>query len=185
MTKAGSSAVEAAFAPHCEVILSKAPNIKHMRYRRYEKVVLPFLERLTDGPFESFAILRDPIDWLESWHRYRARPELNGHPNSTSDMTFETFAERYLSRNDETLRPIGRPKEFLKSTTRTIGPDHLFRYDRMKDVAAFLSLRLGKDIQFPKTNVSPDIGPQRLPPELRQRLKDYFAPEYSILDSLA
>ncbi|MGB1730647.1 MAG: hypothetical protein ACPHFQ_00980 [Paracoccaceae bacterium] len=40
------------------------------------------LENLSDGPFETFGIIRQPLDWMDSWYRYRQRDQLKGHKNA-------------------------------------------------------------------------------------------------------
>ena len=49
------------------------PGVKHINWGKYQRQIRKMLENLTDGPFETFGIVRHPLDWMESWYRYRHR----------------------------------------------------------------------------------------------------------------
>jgi hypothetical protein len=70
---------------------------------------------------ELMAIMREPVDWLSSWYRYRSRPALAGQQQSTSDMDFDTFVEAWLSEAPPVFAQIGRQSRFLSEEDGTLG----------------------------------------------------------------
>ncbi|MEL6426221.1 MAG: gamma-glutamyl kinase [Pseudomonadota bacterium] len=183
MTKAASTAIEAALRPHCDVVMTGDPGIKHMRVRKFNRTIRPLIEH-GDRRIETVAVMRDPVDWLGSWYRYRQRDALAGKANSTADVTFKAFVEGYLSPDPPAFARVGRPVEFVKGQDGEVGIDHLFRYDDLGAAAKFLSARIGAEIAFDRLNVSP-CSTLDLPEELAHRLAAYFAPEYEIYSSIA
>ena len=182
MTKAASTAVEAALRPHCDVVLTGAPGLKHMRLRRFERTVRPLLET-PSRPIQTVAVFREPIDWLGSWYRYRQRPAIAGKANSTADMSFEAFVADYLSDDPPQHARVGRPLEFVRSQTVEQGIDRLFRYDDLGALETFLGERIGAAISLPRLNVSPKANLD-LPEPAQTRLAAYFAPEYRIYSEI-
>src|SRR6056297_1441342 len=81
--KTGSTALEAALAPRASLVLRDPPEIKHAPCYRYKRFLKPLFKQVGDKEPELMAIVRHPVDWLGSWYRYRTRPDLIGHPNST------------------------------------------------------------------------------------------------------
>ncbi|MEF9604569.1 gamma-glutamyl kinase, partial [Paracoccus sp. PXZ] len=82
--KTGTTALEQALAPRAEIAFRSRPEIKHLNLRQYLHRIRPLLAPLGEPDFETVAVIREPLDWLRSWYRFRARDELIGHPNSTA-----------------------------------------------------------------------------------------------------
>lgn len=182
MPKTGSTAIEEAFAPHCDIIMSKNPAMKHMRLRKFERFMRPLLNNSGATEIETVAIIREPIDWLASWYRYRGRPELDGHPNSSKAMTFETFVLEYLSERPAQPARIGRPSKFAQPTDAGVGLTYLYRYDRMESFSAFLSDRVGTNILPDRVNVSPSRNVD-LSRAVRLRLENALTADYELYES--
>ena len=100
--KCASSSIEAAIAPFCNINFSGPGGLKHITARDYRSHILAYHQRvLANRPIEAFSIVREPIEWLFSWYRYRQRNDIRNpdhpfHRNYTGDMSFETFVEAYL-----------------------------------------------------------------------------------------
>jgi hypothetical protein len=93
--KTGTTALEAAFGPWADGAFFNPPRLKHMTLRRYRRQLAPILAQ--DGPpLEVMAVMREPVDWLSSWYRYRTRPELGTRPQSTAGLSFGDFALAWL-----------------------------------------------------------------------------------------
>ncbi|HRO15129.1 MAG TPA: gamma-glutamyl kinase, partial [Paracoccus sp. (in: a-proteobacteria)] len=93
--KTGTTALESALAGRAELILRSRPEIKHLNLRQYHAHVAPILRMIPGQRFETVAVIRDPVDWLGSWYRYRSRADLVGRPNSTAHVSFDRFVEDY------------------------------------------------------------------------------------------
>lgn len=178
MPKTGSTAIEAALAPDSDILMSGHPNLKHMRLRRFERYVRPLLPA---NDVETVAVIREPIEWLSSWYRYRSRPQLDGRPNSTAQISFNEFVEAWLQDDPPAYARVGRPAEFLAAPQDGPAIDHLFRYDAFDLLAEFLSNRFGRPLAIAQMNVSPKINAE-LSPELEAQLRDSMSIDYEFYE---
>ena len=178
--KTGTTALEQALSDRAEIAFRGRPEIKHLNLRQYLNRIKPLLAPLGGPPFETVAVMREPLDWLRSWYRFRARDALIGHPNSTAHLSFGQFATDYLRPE---ARPsyarLGRQSEFLIDNADRIAVDHLFRYEAMPALLSFLSQRMGHEITLPRANVSPPAATD-LDPQTEAELRAALAPEYTL-----
>ena len=179
MTKAGSTAIEAALGPHCDIHFTGDPRVKHMTLSKFERFVRPYLRSMGAADVETMCLVREPEDWLRSWYRYRGRSDLSGHPNSTEGMTFDAFVEAYLSDPQPAFAAVGRPTRFVAGEDGAPGVDRMFRYEAMGSVTAFLSERFGREIDLKRANVSPARSAE-LGAGLRARLRFDLAADYAL-----
>ncbi|MDS9467498.1 gamma-glutamyl kinase [Paracoccus sp. MBLB3053] len=181
--KTGTTALEMALAPRAEIAFRARPEIKHLNQRQYLKRIAPLLAPLKGAPFESVAVVREPLDWLRSWYRFRTREELIGHPNSTVKISFEQFIRDYLA---EGPRPdharLGRQSEFLADAEGKPSVRHVFRYEAMPALVRFLERRLKTTIDLPRRNVSPEAVTD-LTPETEAMAREALASEYEVWEA--
>lgn len=179
MTKTGSTSLEGALAVRATVILRNPPTLKHTPVHRYERVLKPFFETGGLRDLSSVAVIRHPVSWLGSWYRYRARNDLRGKPNSTAEVSFDTFVEEYCKPDPADFAKVGYPAKFLEHADGTVGVDHLFQYEQMDKAAAFFSERLSTTLRLPQKNVSPRME-LSLSPGIEARLKQTFPDYYNL-----
>lgn len=181
--KTGTTALEQALAPRAEIAFRSRPEIKHLNYRQYINRIGPLLAPLGGAPFQSVAVMREPLDWLRSWYRFRSRDALIGKENSTAHVSFEQFLRDYLATG---RRPpharLGRQSEFLMGNDGQIAVDHIFRYEAMHELVAFLGGRLNTDITLGRANTSPAAATD-LPPEVEDKARAALAAEYTLWQS--
>jgi hypothetical protein len=178
--KTGTTALEQALSEQAEIAFRGRPEIKHLNLRQYLNRIRPLLSPLGDPPFETVAVIREPMEWLASWYRFRARDTLIGHPNSTVHLPFSRFIEDYLLPGPRPSHArLGRQSEFLFDNDDRIAVDHLFRYEAMPALLEFLGTRLGRTIDLPRVNVSPRAATD-LDPGVEKRLRTALAPEYAV-----
>ncbi|MBB5514900.1 hypothetical protein FHS89_000906 [Rubricella aquisinus] len=182
MTKTGSTAIETALRPQCEVMMSGHPGLKHMQLRKFNRMVRPLFSQV-GVEVETTCLFREPLDWLGSWYRYRQRPEIPNARNSTADLSFRAFVEAYLSEDQPPFARIGRPSNFIRDTEGQIGIDHLFRYDQFDLFERFISDRFGQRFSFRTENVSPRIRLE-VEPALRQKVEQALSEDYDIYESI-
>jgi len=173
MPKTGTTSLVAALEPMASVVLRHQPNLKHTGAGRYSKYLRPFLERGGVKNLTSVCVLRHPVDWLGSWYRYRQRPAKDGAFNSTKGMSFETYVAEYVSDDPAKWVQVGNPARFIRDDKGNMAVDHLFQYEQMDIFVEFLEDRLGKTINLPRRNVSPE-GDLTLSAELRRTLEAKF-----------
>ena len=181
--KTASTSIETTLGNLCEVRLSKHPSVKHTPYRKYKRLLEPFVQTVIPEEPDCIAAFREPLDWLGSWYRYRARTELIGKPNSTRDITFDQFIEGYLQDNQPTYARVGNQAKFVSDKNDKVGMTYLFKYDQMHTMVRFLSERLKKQIALPKTNISPKME-LSLSPELQRELKNAYRTDFEIYETI-
>ena len=71
--KTGSTALASALESRAALISKRPPEVKHTTAARYQWLVRPFLEKSTRQRFTVVALMREPVDWLGSWYRFRQR----------------------------------------------------------------------------------------------------------------
>jgi hypothetical protein len=177
--KTGTTALEAALLAHADAAILNPPEKKHLTARRWHKQLAPYFENRGARPLETMAIIREPRDWLGSWYRYRARPEIAGTPSSTAGMEFAQFVEGWLSDPEPDYARVGRQSRFVSHGVSGCIVDHLFRYEEMGRAVDFLQARLGVRLDLGQHNVSPKAD-LALPPDLEARLLREAAADFAL-----
>jgi len=162
--KTASTSIELALGTTCDIRISKVPNAKHTPYRKYQRLLEPFIMTLTGDEPDTVAVIREPIEWLGSWYRYRSRDELHGA-------------------NPKPFARIGSQAKFMSDKDGNVGMSHLFRYEDIDGLVQFMQRRIGKQFQLGRANQSPVVELE-LSPDLRSELKKVLAPDYEIYDRL-
>src|SRR6056297_3941191 len=122
-----------------------------------ERLVVLAVPKTGTTALEAVAVLREPVDWLKSWYRYRHREGLAGHPNSTRGMSFDVFVTDYCRGRQPAHAKVGSPARFVRDGQGEIAVDHLFRYESQARLVRFLEERLGASPVPERLNVSPSI----------------------------
>lgn len=177
--KTGTTALEQALADAADIAVTGPPGLKHCTVRKYRRELARFVERGGDRPMELVAAIREPISWLGSWYRYRTRPALKGHENSTAGLTFDEFVTAYLSDAPPPFARVGSQARFLEG-----GIDHLFRYEETGALAGFLADRLGLPVDPDRVNVSPG-GRTPLSTDLDAQLRKARRADFDLWDKLS
>lgn len=170
--KTGTTALEAAFGPHADAAIHNPPGLKHMGVAKWRSQLAPVFERKGKRPLETVAVMREPVDWLSSWWRYRQRPALDGQQNSTAGQDFDAFIAAWLSDDPPPSASVGSQARFLGG-----GVDHLYRYEDLPRLARFLEERIGVQAPLERRNVSPvleiEADPGREALIRRERPEEY------------
>lgn len=181
MTKTASTSIQQALNPHCDIVFRFNPGVKHISYRKYQRFVQPYLENLGYADIETTCVIREPIDWLFSWYKYRSRDEISKMPQSTKDISFDEFVAKYLDA-PEKEKGIGRPSRFIAMHKSDLRVDHIYKYENLPLYRDFLETRFGRSFTFEHMNASPTHN-FSLAPDLTARLQEYFALEYEIYEA--
>jgi hypothetical protein len=181
--KTGSTSIETALESLAHVAIRRPPELKHMPAHDFRSSYGPYLEARAGEKFTTIALMREPIDWLGSWYRYRQRDELGEKDRSTRGLDFATAAEGYLADPVARNMDVGSQAGFLCDPQGNVAVDRLFRYERIDQFLEFLEDRLNCEIILPRLNVSP-AGQTNLPAKVVERLKNRFERDYSIYNAL-
>ena len=179
--KTGTTALQAALAPRASIVLRDPPQLKHSPVARYRRFLQPmFAQGGGQADMETFAMVRDPVDWLGSWYRYRHRDDLAGHPNSTRNISFDDFVLEYCKGKPAAFANVGSQAKFLTLGDKSIGVTHLYRYEAMGNALVFLSARLNMpEIPLKQKNVSP-VMDLTLSPDIAAHLRSKRAAEFAV-----
>jgi len=181
--KTGTTAWQAALEPHAAMILRDPPELKHAPVYRYNRFFRPMLEKFLGEDLTVLAVMREPVDWLGSWYRYRQRPFLKGRPTSTEGIGFDEFVQAYMKGDKPAFANVGSQAKFMEPSRNGTAVTHLFRYDDQAGLRAFLEDRLGPLAPTERQNASPPM-PLALSPDLAARLRRKCAAEFDLYDSI-
>jgi hypothetical protein len=177
--KTGTTAISAALGPRASMVLRSPSTMKHAPLRRYQRFLRPFVDQSLGHTPEIMAVVREPIDWLGSWYRYRSREALIGHENSTADISFDAFVLEYCKGKPAPFAAVGSQSKFVRLNNDQIGVDHLFQYENQTQIRAFLERKFGTAIDLPNKNVSPEMQ-LTLSPDVVAHLRHKRADEFNI-----
>jgi hypothetical protein len=182
--KAGSTALEAASRSRASIILRDNNADRHIGVRGYTRRWAPFLKRSFGFEGEGVAVIRDPVERLGSWYRYRTRLDPSRNRRSTREMSFEEFLAALLDGGAAATETTGSQFTFLTDTAGRIGVTHLFAYDAFDQAIAFLADRFKSPLNAERMNVSPDLELDASL-ELIGRLRAARADEFALYDRVA
>lgn len=181
--KTGTTAWQAALAPYASMIVSDPPELKHAPVFRYNRFFRPAIEKFIGEGLHVVAVMREPIDWLGSWYRYRQRPFLTGKPTSTQNLSFNDFVQGYLQTKQPVYANVGSQSKFLEPQRNGTAATHLFRYDDQSGLTAYLESRLNITVQTERINAS---RAERLPlsRETETVLRRIYAPDFNLYEGI-
>lgn len=166
--KTGTTAFEMTMRQAVEGCVAAPQDVKHMNVRRFERTGAAALGIEGIEGFERFAVLREPIDRLGSWYRYRRRLD-PGQANSTARLTFAEFIEATLADDPPPFAQTGDQSVFVTRPDGSLGIDHLFTVENPVAFNSFLRQRFGALPEIGRKNVSAPASTE-LSAHLRQRL---------------
>lgn len=181
--KTGSTAYETALGPFADIVVRDPPQLKHAPIYRYNRFFRPMFEKQGAPDMETLAVIREPISWLSSWYRYRARPFMEGKPNSTAGMSFDDFVLAYCKGDRPGFANVGSQAKFLEPRPNGTRITHLFRYEDQAALDGFLHERLNVRFELSRENVSPAIDTP-LSDKVRDKLLRKCAMEFDLYETV-
>lgn len=154
--KAGSTAVEAALEPLASASLQRPSALKHTDVAAYHQHVGPWLTAQAGEEFTTVALMREPVDWLRSWYRFKLRDDHDDPLHRMEGVSFADFVSEYRHTNGPKTLQIGTQSGFLTDGVTQV--DHIFRYEDMNAFIQFLEDRLDCAIELPRINVPPSVN---------------------------
>jgi hypothetical protein len=153
--KTGSTAYHSALRDRADLVITHPPELKHAPVRRYDRFIQNMFRKMYDTEMEIMAVVREPIDWLGSWYRFRRREDRIGHPHSTRDLSFDAFVQAYMQTPRPEFADVGSQSEFFRTRNNGVGASHVFKYDNQDRIVDFLQNRLNYEFSLQRENVSP------------------------------
>jgi hypothetical protein len=185
--KVASTSLDSALAAYHQDPPGRAPH-KHQNVVGFHRHTVPKIRRLgfERDQYEVVAMFRDPVAWLESWWRYRQRPDVrdNRADRFTGDRSFAEFVRLYLD-DHEAAGIKGRPARFVAGEPGSGARiDRIFAVDRPEVWTAWFSERVASPLHVPRRNRATAVRAPALPQDLQQELREWFAPEYDVVEHL-
>ncbi|WP_171234243.1 sulfotransferase family 2 domain-containing protein [Ruegeria sp. HKCCA6837] len=180
--KTGSTAYHSALRDRADFVVTHPPELKHAPVRRFDRFFQNIFLKMYDTEMEIMAVVREPIDWLGSWYRFRNRDDLIGHPHSTHDVSFDAFVQAYMQDKRPEFADVGSQSQFFRTRSNGRGATHIFKYENQTRILEFLQTRLNMEIDLPLENVSP-AGDLNLSKDTENRFRNRFAAEFAIHDA--
>ena len=156
--KTGTTALEHAIGQDADVIVRNPSDMKHFTISQFNFRFREMCEKFSGGRMETMCLVREPVDWLGSWYRYRKRDDVAGHSVSTRGISFDQFVLGYLAVERPIWADVGDQMKFVTPKSGTAGVDYLFQYEQMSYAIEFLQHRLphiAQHMQLARTNISP------------------------------
>lgn len=177
--KTGTTAYEIALRNEADIVFAKRR--KHMTAGQFQRRMMPFLKDFYNLQPERMAIMRDPIEQIRSWYRYRSAP--GNKKNRTEGCSFDEFVLATMQVPEPDFAAIGSQYGFLTMVDGKQPIEHLFAYEMQKVTRNWLEERFEKTIDFPIKNVSPN-RPTPLSPEVEAKLRQHRGPEFELYDRI-
>ncbi|WP_322626711.1 hypothetical protein [Paracoccus beibuensis] len=164
------------------VSLQRPAEAKHTDITTYRRHFGPWLQARTGESFTTVALMREPVEWLRSWYRFKLRDDLDDPQHAMLGMPFAAFASRYANPDGPRRLGIGTQTDFLTNGDDRV--DRIFRYEDIDSFVEFLEGRLDCAIELPRINVPPSVD-VHLDPEVEEMLRKAMARDLKLYDSLA
>lgn len=181
--KTGSTSIEDQLRPVSSIIFQGSAHAKHLNVREYRSFVRPLLDHIHAPNLELCAVMRHPMDWIQSWYRYRQREDERSE-FSTRDTDFDAFIDGFLQdEKPQFTHYIGNQVDFLRDEDGEVRIDHLFRYADITAFHRFLGERFGREFEFRQLNVSPNVDVV-ISAEAQARVERVFQKDYELYRAL-
>ncbi len=179
--KAGSTAIEAALEPLANLAVQRPPELKHANLSSYRQYVAPWLASAGRKQPTTIAVMREPVDWLRSWYRFRIRDDVDDPEHEMTGVSFTEFVKAYMAEDSQLRRSIGNQSGFLTNDGQQV--DRIFRYEDMDNLTHFMEERLDCALHLPRVNVPPSVD-VALEPALEGQLREFLNDDVKLYASL-
>lgn len=184
-TKTASSAIEQTLMPHAEIHHGSTPARKHVGLHAALAEYGDLFARPGHAPetYFKFGVIRDPIDWICSWYRYR-----KGNAVAAPLPAGMSFAEFWARGDWNIIRRDGRrhlQRDCFTAPDGTLLADAILPYHDLEARLAPLLAAFGVQVPLPRRNVSNlrDLDAP-LPEDLRAEMRAFYDADYALIDRL-
>ncbi|AXI44767.1 hypothetical protein C1J03_01190 [Sulfitobacter sp. SK012] len=183
-TKTASTSIEDALLPYTDIYRGGTPARKHISARDAYPAY-PFLFKQPDfapRTFFRFGVMREPMDWIGSWFRYRKGNQVE--TPLPEEMDFAGFWEQ----NDWNIRrPNGNKRLQSDMFCHRDGQpivDMVIPFHEVAKTFQEICGALGIPAPLPHMNASHIQMPSVIPERLLDEVREYYAVDYALWDQL-
>ncbi|MFV2052902.1 gamma-glutamyl kinase [Aliiroseovarius sp. YM-037] len=166
-----------------DVSMRHPPRLKHTPAQAFHKTYHPLFFPKNSKNLTTVAVMREPIDWLGSWYRYRSRDALVGSEKSTRDVSFDAFINAYLADERPAYADLGSQGRFLCGNGDVPKVDQIFDFTQLDRLRCFFEERLGRQLTLRPVNVSPKFELQ-LTTKTEARLRKELAHDFALYEKI-
>lgn len=183
-TKTASTSIEHALMDYSEIHRGGSPERKHIGLNETYKIYDFLFSQPGHTPdqYFKFGVMRDPLDWIGSWFRYR-----KGN-NVESPLPAEMDFEAFWARKDwNIMRHDGwkyLQRHLFCSPESEILADVIIPYHRLGDEFGKICDAFGIQSPLPRKNVSQLKDSGVIPEHMKDELRDFYAWDYQLWDQL-
>lgn len=153
--KTGTQSREQCLIGRASIAIRNPPGLKHLTALGFRRKIRPLIDPQKSKKFEIVAVVREPVEWLGSWYRYRKRDGIGNPQNSTREVSFNQFVDAYLQETPPSFAKVGRQVSYVTNGQGNIIADRLFAYDDLKRLDTYLSDKLQCPVEPGWYNKSP------------------------------
>ena len=165
MPKTGTTSIERALGKDASIKLSGTGDngLKHINSKKFNKWRRTLRKEFPNQKFVSCCVMREPLDRLNSWYRYRSREKIKNKESYVGNITFDEYLNKLCDKiqKKSTRHLLNSQSRFLIFREK-INVDRIFPFVKIDQYTEFLSLKLNKEIKLTKDNVSPEISSSKL-----------------------
>lgn len=166
MPKTGTTSIQKALEKSATIKFSRTGpfGLKHINAKAFQKWEKTLKAQFPGDKFVSCCVMREPIDLLKSWYRYRSRKDIKSVERSTSNITFDKYLNNLYEEKDQdkSIRSLfdGQSRFLFPKDKMLI--DRIFPYEKFDSFIEFITNKIGKDFEIPRINKSPKIAEKEL-----------------------
>ena len=184
-TKTASTSIEQVLTPYAEIRRIGTPDRKHTSLHAGMTSYDYMFAQPEHDPttYFKFGVMRDPIDWIGSWFRYRKGNTVESP--LPPDMDFDAF----WARKDWNIeRPNGGGKNLQRdmfcAPDGTLLADVIIPFPRLGDIFGEICDALDIKVSLQRRNVSVINESVEVSDELRAEMQAFYAEDYALFDRL-
>lgn len=178
-SKTASTSIEYLLSQYSDIKYQVSPRRKHISLADALK------ERPDFSNYFKFGIMRDPLEWICSWYRYRTGNRVGSA--LPRDMTFPEFWARkdWNIVHPKTGRKRLQKDKFCNSNGVLIS-DIILNMENLSSDFERICVKLGVDGKLPHKNASKKTSrvEDLVPADLQAEIRAFYEDDYAIFDNL-
>lgn len=183
-TKTASTSIEHALMPYADIVRGGDARRKHIglqdAFWTYDMIFAQPGYR--PESFFKFGVMRDPLDWIGSWYRYRLGNKVESPlPEGLSFAEFWARKDWNIQRGDGCKH---LQRDMFCAQNGDVLADVIIPYDRLSDVFSEICRGLGLKVPLPYKNVSRLSCSIELASGLRDEIREFYAEDYALFAQL-
>lgn len=183
-TKTASTSIEHALLPYADIYRGGTPARKHISMHKAIGTY-PFLfdqKGYEHWRYFRFGVMRDPIDWISSWFRYRKGNKVQSP--LPQDIDFATF---WAEKDWNIMRPNGNQhlqRDMFCRPQGKVLADVIIPYGDVEPMFGEICEGLRIPAPLPRKNVSNLQTESVIPDTLMDEVRAFYAKDYELWDQL-